>query len=195
MKINRFVIQYALGALLILWLLVSYTSNSMFFANLLRVAGVCLLVAGTLGRVYTTLFIGGRKNSKVIDFGCFSVMRNPLYFFSFLGAIGLMLLTGQLLLTIIVALAFLLTYRSTIAGEEDYLRSAFGQDYIDYIDRVPRFWPSLSLWQCDEIVEIKMEFVNIELKRLKAWYLGALLIVLIDTLHAYDWLPNWFHVF
>src|ERR1041384_3442899 len=50
--------------------------------------GIVLIVVCILGRTWCTLYIGGRKIDQFVTEGPYSVSRNPLYFFSILGAAG-----------------------------------------------------------------------------------------------------------
>ncbi|RWE30056.1 isoprenylcysteine carboxylmethyltransferase family protein, partial [Mesorhizobium sp.] len=50
--------------------------------------GVLLIFLGVVGRLWATLYIGGRKSSEVVTGGPYSVTRNPLYVFSTVAAAG-----------------------------------------------------------------------------------------------------------
>lgn len=103
---NRFVWQYIIGAIAFVWLLISYTPYDNFTANILRGIGIFLVIVGVIGRLWATMFIGGMKNEGVdgnsfVDYGAYSLCRNPLYLFSFVGLLGLLALKAQI--AIIVA--------------------------------------------------------------------------------------------
>ena len=49
--------------------------------EIIEFIGLVMTIIAALGRMYSTAFLGGFKNKKVIDIGPFSVCRNPLYFF------------------------------------------------------------------------------------------------------------------
>ena len=48
----------------------------------IEMAGIMLILVAILGRIWCTLYIGGRKCAEVVDSGPYSVIRNPLYVFS-----------------------------------------------------------------------------------------------------------------
>ena len=48
------------------------------------------------------LYVGGRKNAELVTTGPYSMMRNPLYFFSLLGVAGVGAQTGSVLATFAV---------------------------------------------------------------------------------------------
>ncbi|TGS89835.1 isoprenylcysteine carboxylmethyltransferase family protein, partial [bacterium M00.F.Ca.ET.177.01.1.1] len=50
--------------------------------------GVLLIFLGIVGRLWSTLYIGGRKSSEVVTGGPYSITRNPLYVFSTVAAAG-----------------------------------------------------------------------------------------------------------
>lgn len=109
--------------------------------RVLDAAGFFLVVVAALGRVWCGLYISGYKEDRIVDVGPYALIRNPLYMFSFLGAIGLGLATGRLLIVILLAVAFLGYYPLVVLAEEDNLREKFGPIYSDYARRTPRFFP------------------------------------------------------
>ena len=43
---------------------------------------------GAFGRIWCSLYIAGYKNNVLVIEGPYSMCRNPLYFFSFIGGLG-----------------------------------------------------------------------------------------------------------
>jgi protein-S-isoprenylcysteine O-methyltransferase Ste14 len=70
---------------------VTWPEGTLTHKILWAVASVLIGLAA-LGRLYATAFLGGFKNQKLVTEGPFSVMRNPLYFFSFVGVCGMNML-------------------------------------------------------------------------------------------------------
>lgn len=114
----------------------------------LGAAAFLLVVIAALGRVWCGLYISGYKEDRIVDAGPYALIRNPLYVFSFIGAIGLGLATGRLLIIILLAAAFLGYYPLVVFAEENNLHEKFGQIYSDYARRTPRFFP--QRWQLVE---------------------------------------------
>jgi len=105
------------------------------------VALVLLLVA-CLGRVWCIMYIGGQKNTSVVTAGPYSVVRNPLYCFSFIGALGIVLMTHSITIAALLLVFFIGIYPFVVRKEESNLRRLFGQPYDDYLATTPRFIPS-----------------------------------------------------
>ena len=53
-----------------------------------ELAGFAAVMTAVLGRVWCALYIAGRKNAELCQDGPYSFVRNPLYVFSFVGAVG-----------------------------------------------------------------------------------------------------------
>ena len=107
----------------------------------MALAAVTLAAIGCLGRIWCLSYISGRKDSELVVQGPYSLCRNPLYFFSFIGALGVGLATCTFAIPLIIAVCFLGLYPSIIAAEETRLAEIYGQAYRDYLVRVPDFFP------------------------------------------------------
>ncbi len=116
-------------------------------AAILFLIGLILVALATVGRLWCSLYLSGRKNSELISAGPYSICRNPLYFFSFLGFAGIGFATETVTFTLLLMLAFALFYPIVIEREEQFLRARFGQAFEDYCARTPRFFPRLRALQ------------------------------------------------
>ena len=115
--------------------------------------GMLLVSAAALGRAWSAVFVSGRKSVELITDGPYSIVRNPLYFFSFLGFIGVGLLLQSFIRAAALTVIFFLTHWPTILREETKLRGIFGEPFDDYLKSVPRFIPRLSLYRCRDTAE------------------------------------------
>jgi len=111
--------------------------------TLLTAGGVLLLVLAAGGRAWASIYLAGRKNDVLVTAGPYSLTRNPLYLFSFLGFIGVGLAMGSLVLAAAFAVVFLLSHWPTILAEERFLEERFGNGYDGYRASVPRFLPAI----------------------------------------------------
>jgi protein-S-isoprenylcysteine O-methyltransferase Ste14 len=117
--------------------------------------GIVLIVSCILGRTWSSLYIGGRKIEEFVRTGPYSVMRNPLYFFSFLGAAGVGMQVGSVTLGLICATLAWLVFYVVVLQEEQVLTDRYGDAYRDYLQRVPRFFPNPSLWHDEPTLTIR----------------------------------------
>jgi protein-S-isoprenylcysteine O-methyltransferase Ste14 len=106
-------------------------------------AGLVFLTAAAAGRIWASAYVIGRKNRSLVMEGPFSIVRNPLYFCSFLAFVGAGLSFGSLALAAVFALTFFATHWPTIHAEERNLEEIFGEAYRAYRSRVPRFIPAV----------------------------------------------------
>ncbi|KQT54042.1 hypothetical protein ASG54_19525 [Aureimonas sp. Leaf460] len=105
--------------------------------------GFALMIAGIMGRIWCTFYIGGRKSAEIVDAGPYSMTRNPLYVFSTVAAAGVGAQTGSLVLGAVFAIGCALAFQPVIRREERHLLEKFGAPYAAYVARVPRFVPRL----------------------------------------------------
>ena len=109
--------------------------------DVLETLGALLAVGCILGRLWSTLYIGGRKNGELVTTGPFSTTRNPLYFFSTVGAVGIGLMFGSLLVAMVLGVMTYQIFRFTAAREAAFLSDKFGPAYDVYARATPIFWP------------------------------------------------------
>ncbi len=117
-----------------------------YAAGVLFMLGCILVGVATVGRMWCAQYIAGYKDSVLVREGPYSVCRNPLYFFSFLGCIGVGLCTESLVLTGILLVVFMIVYPFIIRSEEAKLQRHFGSAYTAYVQEVPRFFPDFRLY-------------------------------------------------
>ena len=115
--------------------------------EVIELTGVALILACIAGRMWSILYIGSRKNRDLITAGPYSMTRNPLYFFSTVGAAGLGLMLGSFVAAGVLGFAAWLVLGTTAVREADYLRSLYGARYDDYARRTPMFWPAPWLYR------------------------------------------------
>jgi protein-S-isoprenylcysteine O-methyltransferase Ste14 len=118
-------------------------------------AGIVLIVACILGRTWASLYIGGRKIDELVTVGPYSTMRNPLYFFSFLGAAGVGAQIGSVVVALICGLIAYVVFYIVVLQEETLLLQRYGDAYRAYMARVPRFFPNPKLWRDEPTLTIR----------------------------------------
>jgi protein-S-isoprenylcysteine O-methyltransferase Ste14 len=157
-------------------------------------SGIILMSICIVGRTWSSLYIGGRKNLEVIDIGPYSMMRNPLYFFSIIGAIGAGSQSGSLIVSLLAGTFTWAVFRWITLGEEDYLRAIHPDTYRQYVTRVPRFLPKISLWTSPETLVIRPKAVFSTFFDGLIFLSAIPLAELITYLHHHEILPVYFFV-
>lgn len=151
--------------------------------------GYAMVIIGTFGRVYCSAFIGGRKNDEVVRVGVFSVVRNPLYVFSFIAMLGIGLQSGMFLVLALLVVAFVLYYPLVVAKEEAFLEHKFGESYTKYMNEVPRWLPKLQLWNEPEQMDAKPKFIRHTILDAVIFFLPMPLFAIISALQTSGTLP------
>jgi protein-S-isoprenylcysteine O-methyltransferase Ste14 len=123
-------------------------------------AGIILIVLCILGRTWCSIYIAGRKDVNLVMVGPYSVSRNPLYFFSILGAIGVGAQFGTFTSALVVGLLAWFVFELVVTQEEKSLKAVYGQVYSDYLSRVPRFLPRWSQWHGVATLEVDPQRVT-----------------------------------
>lgn len=150
-----------------------------------KLIGLFLVFAGALGRILCTLYIGGRKNRELCQTGIYSMCRNPLYFFSFLGLSGVCLASQNLTLTLVATSLFLILYRAVILSEEKKLLRLFPTDFATYQKITPRFWPRSLPLDHSQFIQIDTRVFIRSLKEV-LWFLAAVIgVEAIDILRTH----------
>lgn len=123
--------------------------------------GALLVIGGVLGRFWSILYIGGRKNDMVMTIGPYSMCRHPLYFFSTMAVTGLGLLLGSLMLAVLFGGLTFLILMATARREEAFLRGTFGGTYDAYAARTPLIWPRPSLFHSPNDVVFSVRHLKV----------------------------------
>ncbi len=165
-------------------------SKTGFLYVSLSTLGLILVGVGALGRVWASMYISGYKDKALVTEGAYSIVRNPLYVFSFIGAVGVGCATGSLILICMLILGFFLFYPLTTVDEEHQLTAKYGQEYTEYLRRTPRFIPNFSLFH--ESATYAVDTKTYRYAFLDAvWFVWVYaLIQLIEKLHTVGILPT-----
>ncbi len=105
------------------------------------VAGMLLACVGAFGRIWSNLFISGYKSRFLIQTGPYSICRNPLYFFSSIGMVGIGLTTETLSIPCLLIAFFAAYYPMIIGREERRLAQRHPEEFPLYCASTPAFWP------------------------------------------------------
>ncbi len=159
-----------------------------------EMTGILLIVVGIAGRLWSTLYIGGRKSSLVVTGGPYSITRNPLYVFSSIAAVGVGAQIGSITAALGFGLACAAAFHLVILREEKFLSGKLGPEYAAYLARVPRFLPRLSLYQEGETGGFRPRNLLITLLDGLVFLVSMPLFELIDAAQSSGTLPVLFRL-
>ena len=157
-------------------------------------SGLLLILVCILGRTWCTLYIGGQKQRELVTKGPYSVVRNPLYLFTLLGAAGIGALSGSLVMAVACAGFATAVFLSVVRQEEQFLTATFPREFPAYAERVPRFLPRLSGWQDAEQLIVKPRLVHRTFLDASLFLMVVPLIGVKALLRDLVWLPIMLHL-
>ena len=117
-----------------------------FFGLTIRILTIGHTPYGTSGR-NTHTQVAETLNTT----GLYSAVRNPLYLGNYFMSLGIVLFLHLWWLVVIYTLIFWLYYERIIFAEEEFLRSKFGQSYLDWANTTPVFIPSFAQYKSPEL--------------------------------------------
>lgn len=172
-----------------------WASEAPLVGELLALTGWILTGIGVLGRVWSGSYICGRKNQQLMTVGPYSLCRNPLYLFSFIGGVGIMLVTQTLLFPALYILIFLAYYHPVMRAEEQTLQGMHGESFEKFRREVPLFWPrNLHFTESDQYPISARHFRRFLLEVI--WFIVlAAVLQLLHYLHGVGSLPSWYSVY
>ena len=133
-------------------LLIVYLSNP---SILYFIYGMPLILIGEVIRINAVSYAGGITRTmnvgapSLCTSGPYSRTRNPLYLGNMTIYLGIVLVAGGkyvFILEGIVFLYFTFQYMMIISLEEETLKKLFGNEYISYMENVPRLFPKFIPW-------------------------------------------------
>lgn len=189
---HRTRLSQVFGTLFVVFLMISNSQWKTAYpavSGLMFLTGIVLIGCAVIGRIWCAQYIAGYKNDILVREGPYSMTRNPLYFFSFLGCIGFGLCTESLVITAILVAIFLPVYYNVIRIEEKKLTRYFGDEYAKYIAQVPRFFPDFSLYHEVQTYEVKPKVFRHACRDV-IWFIWSVgLLEVIEGLQAINVLP------
>ena len=121
--------------------------------------GYLLIAFATMGRLWCGIYIFGRKSDILCQDGPYSICRNPLYLFSFMGGAGIAMTSNRIVLTIAFVAISCSYYFLVVKSEEKRLLHFYGQEYEKYCTKTPRFMPNFRNYWSREQMEINPQVI------------------------------------
>lgn len=194
----RLVISRILVFILVAVILVSSSALDdkwPLLSTLLFFCGVVMVAVACLGRLWCSLYIAGYKTDVLIDQGPYSMCRNPLYFFSLVGAVGVGLATETVFIPAIILIAYGAYYPMVIKSEERRLSAIHRDAFIEYFKSTPRFFPAISRLVEPETYVVKPRVYRRHMLDVIWFILIIGFLKVIGVLHELQILPTLFNVY
>jgi protein-S-isoprenylcysteine O-methyltransferase Ste14 len=144
-----------LAGLLLLVATSERTAATGFAGQLLQLGGLACMACAALGRIWSSVFIAGFKDTQLVSGGPYAMLRHPLYVLSLLAMLGAGLTTRSLAITLTLLVAFAAIYLRAARNEERYLRGAHGDAYDRYAREVRAFLPRWSAYTVPAALEVR----------------------------------------
>lgn len=123
--------------------------------ELMQLAGLACIVCAALGRIWTSAFIAGFKDTSLVQEGPYSALRHPLYALSLLAMLGIGLATRSIAITLTLVAAFVAIYLRSARREDAFLAQAHGRAHAEYGHRLSAFWPDFRDYQVPQSIEVR----------------------------------------
>ncbi|HPW68500.1 MAG: isoprenylcysteine carboxylmethyltransferase family protein [Deltaproteobacteria bacterium] len=192
----RIAISRVCGALIILLILFSGPSSPKSGPSYLDLAvdffAFILVIASAFGRLWALAYISGHKTKDLITDGPYSMVRNPLYFFSLIGAVGIGIMTNNVLIFGLIVILFGLYYPFVIRAEENRLREVHGDAFDKYREKTPMFVPRPSLFREPPHYTIDTRLFRRAFLSVMWFPLMFMVLIVIERLHHTGILPVFF---
>ena len=166
------------------WTKTLYPKNPLW-DDLFDAAGVILILKGNLIRMMAR---GHKKRMSqqgqaLVMSGLYSVVRNPMYFGSFLVGCGFVLLLCPFWILPVFILAFYVRFNRQMVKEERLLKRIFGKTYEDYCQKTPRFFPArqnILRLESKKFLNFKEVFSTKEKWSFLIWLISAYILEIIQ---------------
>ncbi len=173
----------------------SYWEDNSVVGGVLFLIGAILAGIATVGRMWCSVYISGYKKNLLVTTGPYSICRNPLYFFSLMGAVGVGLATKTFAIPLIIFILFALYYPFVIRREEKRLAGIHHEAFENYRRKTPRFIPSLLNFGEPEEYTIKPGFLRGRFTD-SLWFMWLIgLLALVESLHRHSIVPVYWKLY
>ena len=163
---------------------------------LLDSIGFSLIVLGGFGRIWSSLYIEGYKTKRLIVDGPYALMRNPLYFFSLLMLFGYCCAIKSVIIFSVIFPFYLILYIPTILNEEKVLLNEHNNNYENYYNKTPRFFPNFSNYSKGDMnLTINLKNINRVLIEVVGFIFFYGMIKILEYLHFNNYISTYISLF
>ena len=145
------------------------------------IAGAAVFALGWGLRIWAQMHLHYRlkAHKKLTLTGPYLYVRNPIYIGNTLILAGFTSLTGLVWFVPFMVLACAFTYHMTVLYEEKHLTNKYGQGYVEFLGRIPRWLPNFKGTEAAERYDVKPYFVQSIIAELH------ILVLLLPLLYLY----------
>jgi protein-S-isoprenylcysteine O-methyltransferase Ste14 len=196
MTTSRSTPRLRLTALLLLGLLLLVATTERTTATgllglLLQLGGLACMAGAALGRIWSSVFIAGYKDTQLVRSGPYAIVRHPLYACSLLAMLGAGLATRSVTITAALLILFGVIFARAARAEDRFLLRTHGAIFQRYAGEVRAFLPRWSQYEVPESLAVRPRVLwkaFLDAGTLLAFW-G--LLVLADALQRAGVTPTW----
>jgi protein-S-isoprenylcysteine O-methyltransferase Ste14 len=123
--------------------------------ELVQLAGLVCMTIAALARIWTSAFIAGFKDLRLVREGPYSAVRHPLYALSLLAMLGAGLASRSVAITVVLLGVFAVIYLREARREDLLLASVHGEGFERYRRDVPALWPAVAAYRVPETMPVR----------------------------------------
>lgn len=158
--------------------------------DLASIAGLLLMAAAALGRVWTSAFMAGSKDERLVTTGPYSLCRHPLYALSLLGGLGVGLATRSVVILAITAMLLAFLHLRAMRTEERMLSARHGVEFRRYCDEAPLLIPRTLKTREPQLLQLNVAVYWKAFLDAGSFVILYAAIVALDALRAAHRLPT-----
>ena len=145
----------------------------------LNAVGMGLILFGFLFRISARGYKeeNTSNGNALVKTGPYAVIRNPMYFGTFIIGTGVVVMLLELWFFFLFAAVFFMIYIPQMKKEEKVLLERFGQEYKEYCRLTPKYFPRFDyLFRINQCVSLKPFWIKKEINSLVTTIAVVLLI-------------------
>lgn len=153
--------------------------------EILSVIGTMFILFGFLFRISARGYKeeNTSNGNALVKTGPYAVIRNPMYFGTFIIGSGVVVMLLELWFFFLFAAIFFMIYIPQMKKEEKVLLEKFGQEYKEYCKSTPKYFPRFDyLARLNQYVSLKPFWIK---KEINSLVITIIIVLLIEILgHA-----------
>ncbi|MBU1912936.1 MAG: isoprenylcysteine carboxylmethyltransferase family protein [Candidatus Omnitrophica bacterium] len=149
--------------------------------GMMNALGMGLILFGFLFRISARGYKeeNTSNGNALVKTGPYAVIRNPMYFGTFIIGTGVVVMLLELWLFFLFAAVFFMIYFPQMKKEEKVLLERFGQEYKEYCQLTPKYFPRFDyLFRLNQYVSLKPFWIKKEIISLVT---TVLVVIMIET--------------